>query len=166
MYQPVAASSAGDYEFIELHNIGTTALDLSGVRFTNGLDYTFPAGTTLAAGAYTVVAKSRTAFTSRYPSTAHRLARTGPVQRCPRQQRRNPRRHPAGAVVDVHIVKFPLRVDVVHARRRRRLFARRPPADTATAARDWSASHSTWRASTAVNGNPGAADAGGVPASR
>src|SRR5688572_7097298 len=51
MYQPAATSGSSDYEFVELQNIGTTPLDLSGVRFTNGLEYEFPVGTTLAAGA-------------------------------------------------------------------------------------------------------------------
>ena len=74
MYQPVAATSAGDYEYVELQNIGATTLDLGGVRFTNGIDYTFPSGTTLAGGAFIVVAKNRTAYLSRYPSTAALLA--------------------------------------------------------------------------------------------
>lgn len=74
MYKPVAASSAGDYEYVELKNIGSTTLDLSGVRFTQGIDYTFAAGATLAPGAYVVVCKSRTAFLSRYPNAAAALA--------------------------------------------------------------------------------------------
>ena len=39
-----------DAEFIELMNTSGVTIDLSGVRFTTGLDFTFPAGTTLAAG--------------------------------------------------------------------------------------------------------------------
>ena len=49
-------------------------LNLSGVRFTNGLDYTFPTGTTLAGGSYVVVVKNRPAFLSRYPTAAGALA--------------------------------------------------------------------------------------------
>ncbi len=74
MYQPAAASNAGDYEYIELQNIGSTPLDLSGVRFTNGLDYIFRPGTTLAGGAYIVVARDRSGFLSRYPGAASVLA--------------------------------------------------------------------------------------------
>ena len=49
MYQPDAPSGgSSDYEFIELQNIGSTTLDLSGVRFTNGLEYDFAAGTMYA----------------------------------------------------------------------------------------------------------------------
>lgn len=73
MFQP-AGSNPGDYEYVELLNIGTATLDLGGVRFTNGIDYTFPAGTTLAGGEYLVVTRSRSAFTSRYPAAASRLA--------------------------------------------------------------------------------------------
>ena len=53
-------------EFLELQNIGGSALDISGVRFTAGLTYTFSAGTTLAPGAFIVICKDRAAFTARY----------------------------------------------------------------------------------------------------
>jgi len=43
-------------EFVELYNYGTVAVDLSGWSFTEGVFYTFPAGTTLPAGGYVVVA--------------------------------------------------------------------------------------------------------------
>lgn len=53
-------------EFVELHNISGATLDLAGVRFAKGLTYTFPAGSTLAAGAYVVVCRDRTAFQAQY----------------------------------------------------------------------------------------------------
>ena len=34
-------------EFVELHNAGGKDVDLSGWRFSNGIQYTFPANTTL-----------------------------------------------------------------------------------------------------------------------
>ena len=71
IYKPNGGS---DYEFIELLNTGSTALDLSGVRFTNGVDYTFPAGTSLTAGAFTVVCRSRTALIGRFPNVTPVLA--------------------------------------------------------------------------------------------
>jgi hypothetical protein len=67
-------TGGGDYEFVELQNIGTTTLDLSGVRFTNGIDYTFPAGITLASGQFIVVCRDRTTFLSRHPGAASTLA--------------------------------------------------------------------------------------------
>ncbi len=42
-------------EFIEIHNPDAAAIDLSGWKFTNGVTYTFPTGTTLDAGNYLVV---------------------------------------------------------------------------------------------------------------
>lgn len=71
MYFPAGGSA---YEYIELQNTGGTSLDLSGVRFTNGLDYTFPTGTTLAPSAFIVVCRDRAAFLSRYPAAAGALA--------------------------------------------------------------------------------------------
>jgi hypothetical protein len=46
----------GGYEFIELHNSSSTVtLDLAGVKFTQGVDFTFATGTTLLPGAYLLV---------------------------------------------------------------------------------------------------------------
>lgn len=44
-------------EFIELHNRGSEAVDLSLWYFDNGVSYTFPAGTILPAGGYFVLAE-------------------------------------------------------------------------------------------------------------
>ena len=38
----------GGVEFIEIHNVGATTLTLTGVRFTKGIDFDFPDGTTIA----------------------------------------------------------------------------------------------------------------------
>ena len=53
-------------EFIELYNHGTEALDLSGFRFTQGVDFTFTAGTTIAPGGYLVVAQEPAVIRERY----------------------------------------------------------------------------------------------------
>ncbi len=46
----------GGYEYVELQNTsGNVTLDLAGVKFTQGIDFTFPSGATLAPGAYLVV---------------------------------------------------------------------------------------------------------------
>ncbi|RYD83090.1 MAG: hypothetical protein EOP84_08420, partial [Verrucomicrobiaceae bacterium] len=44
-------------EFIELYNPLPSSVDVSGWRFTGGVDYTFPAGTTISAGGYLVIAE-------------------------------------------------------------------------------------------------------------
>jgi hypothetical protein len=58
------------YEFVELHNGGSTELDLTGVRFVDGIDFTFPAGTRLAAGARAVLSPAPWDFAARYGGTA------------------------------------------------------------------------------------------------
>jgi hypothetical protein len=59
------ASSGSNYDFVELQNIGDVTLDLTGVRFTDGVEFTFP-DMTLAPGAYVVVVSNLAAFRSRY----------------------------------------------------------------------------------------------------
>ena len=55
-----------DLEFLELFNAGDTALDLTNVRFTKGIDFDFENGTTLAPGAFILVVKNRAAFEAEY----------------------------------------------------------------------------------------------------
>lgn len=57
-----------EFEFIELRNISALPIDLTAVRFTKGIDFDFPDGATLAAGASAVVVKNPVAFAMRYPS--------------------------------------------------------------------------------------------------
>lgn len=45
-------------EFVELHNAGTVAVDLSGWRLDEGVFYTFPAGTRLSPGGVLIVTQS------------------------------------------------------------------------------------------------------------
>jgi hypothetical protein len=65
MYNPIGGSA---YEFIELENYGGTPLNLAGVSF-DGINFTFPAGTTLASGARVVLASDDNppSFATRYP---------------------------------------------------------------------------------------------------
>jgi len=59
-------------EFIELKNIGTEAINLNLVSFTNGIDFAFPS-LELAAGQHVIVAQDRNAFRARY-GTAIKIA--------------------------------------------------------------------------------------------
>lgn len=70
MYHPVGGEQ---FEFIELINLGATALDLEGVQFTDGISFTF-GSTVLPAGARVVVASDPNAFSSRYGTNATTLA--------------------------------------------------------------------------------------------
>ncbi|MBN2316949.1 MAG: lamin tail domain-containing protein, partial [Sedimentisphaerales bacterium] len=67
MYHPQALTDAGEpnEEFIELTNIGTETINLNLVRFTNGIDFTFPS-LDLAPGEYIVVVQDREIFEARY----------------------------------------------------------------------------------------------------
>ena len=67
MYHPQASDGVGEpnEEFIELTNIGTDSINLNLVRFTNGVDFSFPS-LDLAPGEYVVVVQDRTAFEARY----------------------------------------------------------------------------------------------------
>ena len=77
MYHPLGPSPAelaagfNDeefFEFIELYNAGTIALDLSDLRFTKGVDFDFlgSAVTNLAPGEFALVVANRAAFELRY----------------------------------------------------------------------------------------------------
>jgi hypothetical protein len=74
MYHPAPAMPEDKRrEWIELHNPGTNAVDLSGWRFADGVDFTFPLNTLLQPGAYLVVAANRVAFQTEFPGVANVL---------------------------------------------------------------------------------------------
>lgn len=56
MYHPPDRRDGRDGEFLEIFNSQEVAADLSGYRLCGAVDFTFPAGTTLAAGGFLVVA--------------------------------------------------------------------------------------------------------------
>ncbi|HHY55830.1 MAG TPA: hypothetical protein GYA08_10375 [Chloroflexi bacterium] len=72
MYNPLDWGNVpGDeLEFIEIKNIGATSLDLSNVRLSNAVQFTFPVATKLAPGAFVVVAENSTHFRARYGLSA------------------------------------------------------------------------------------------------
>lgn len=72
MYSPPATPGdtfgSQQYEFVELTNVGSATLDLSGVHFSEGIafDFTDSAVTHLSAGARVILAKDIAAFAERY----------------------------------------------------------------------------------------------------
>lgn len=64
MYNPLSGDS--DDEFIEIHNDGEQPVDISGWRFTSGINFTFPAGTTINDGASLAVAKNASRLATNY----------------------------------------------------------------------------------------------------
>ncbi|MDB4302601.1 lamin tail domain-containing protein [bacterium] len=67
-YDPLDETS--DEEFIELHNPGTSPIDLSGWQLTDAVEFIIPGGTTLDAGGYLVIAQNPATITSVYGSSA------------------------------------------------------------------------------------------------
>ncbi|MCH8923715.1 MAG: chitobiase/beta-hexosaminidase C-terminal domain-containing protein, partial [Planctomycetes bacterium] len=65
-----------DFEFVELFNYGDETIDLTGVRFVNGVQFDFTESdvTSLGAGQYTVVVKDLAAFASRYDTAGINVA--------------------------------------------------------------------------------------------
>lgn len=55
-----------ELEFIELKNTGSTTLDLSGLAFTDGIEFTFPEGTMLAPNSFVVIASNMAEFNTFY----------------------------------------------------------------------------------------------------
>jgi len=54
------------FDYFELRNIGSASLDITGLQFTSGVDFTFPAGTVIAPGANLLVVQNVDAFVARY----------------------------------------------------------------------------------------------------
>jgi hypothetical protein len=69
MYNPPAFGGFDDdeFEFLELKNTGLLPLDLSGLTFTSGLNFTFTDGTVLGPGEFFLLARNDTVFTNKYP---------------------------------------------------------------------------------------------------
>jgi hypothetical protein len=67
MYHPADTGSPDDpnTEYIELTNIGTEAVNLNLVQFSDGIDFTF-SGIELAPGGYSLVVKDMLAFEAKY----------------------------------------------------------------------------------------------------
>ncbi|MCX8107599.1 MAG: lamin tail domain-containing protein, partial [Verrucomicrobiae bacterium] len=65
MFDPLSGDDRDEY--IELHNRGTNAIDLSGWRFVDGIEFVFPQGATLPAGGWLVVVPDVGRFRETHP---------------------------------------------------------------------------------------------------
>ncbi|YCM43183.1 lamin tail domain-containing protein [Verrucomicrobiaceae bacterium 227] len=70
MYHPAGLAEA---EFLEFENISAEEIDLAGVFMSEGIDFTFPFGTTLAAGERILVVRDLVAFETIY-GAGHAIA--------------------------------------------------------------------------------------------
>jgi hypothetical protein len=64
MYHPLSGDD--DEQYVELHNRTEQPVDLSGWRFTRGIDFTLPANTVLAPGGFLVVARNAARLRTNY----------------------------------------------------------------------------------------------------
>lgn len=64
MYNPITDDDNDEY--VELYNRGSNAVNISGWRFTEGIDFVFPTNTVIAASNYLVVAKNTARLMSNY----------------------------------------------------------------------------------------------------
>ncbi len=68
MYHPMSENT--NEEYLELRNVSSDMINLSGWRFSRGVDFTFP-NVSIPAGGYLVVAANLAAFTAKYPGVAN-----------------------------------------------------------------------------------------------
>jgi hypothetical protein len=86
MYHPTDASPAekalgfsnSDFEWLELRNVGTEDLDLTGVRFTKGIDFDFAEALVIPAGGYLILVRNQAAFELRYGESHPVVGEYGP----------------------------------------------------------------------------------------
>jgi hypothetical protein len=79
MYHPpnVGSTSGDEFEFLEMKNTGTNTLNLSGLTFTSGINFTFTNGTLLDPGRFFVIARNAAVFAAKYPGVPLRGIYTG-----------------------------------------------------------------------------------------
>ncbi len=65
MYNPISGLTDGEY--VELYNAGSEAVDLSGWRLAGGIRFDFPAGSSLLANGFLVVAKNAALLRQNHP---------------------------------------------------------------------------------------------------
>jgi hypothetical protein len=62
----VVATAASDFEYVEILNVHTQTVDLTGCSFSQGIDFHFPDGAFLDPGERALIVNSRAAFIARY----------------------------------------------------------------------------------------------------
>ena len=67
LVDPLPGGVTNNLEFIELYNTEPVARDIGNHRLSGEIDYTFPPGTSIAAGSFLVVAADPAALESAHP---------------------------------------------------------------------------------------------------
>jgi len=79
MYHPASTNLLE--QWVELYNPGTNAVDFTGWKFGNGIQFSFPSNTVVAPGGYLVVAADRNTFTNKFPGVTNYVAGwVGPIE--------------------------------------------------------------------------------------
>ncbi|MDB6174306.1 MAG: hypothetical protein JWL59_3617 [Chthoniobacteraceae bacterium] len=141
-----------DFEFIELRNLASDNLNIGGCAFIDGIDFTFPADTVLAAGERILLVRNIAAFQARY-GTAPRIAGAyGPADALSNNGELITLVDATGAPIQAfnfdHAAPWPTGADGGG-------YSLIPIAPQLSLDRS---SPSNWRASLALGGNPGAGD--------
>ncbi len=66
--ESAVSTDRDDYEFLEFLNIGSRNIDLTGARFNEGINFTFPENTVLAPGGRLLLLRNHLAYEARYGS--------------------------------------------------------------------------------------------------
>ncbi|HKQ38578.1 MAG TPA: lamin tail domain-containing protein, partial [Verrucomicrobiae bacterium] len=79
MYNPPGAGTidGDEFEFLELRNIGTNILDLTGLSFTAGINFSFTNGTKINPGGTFLLARNPAQLAARYPGVVVNGTYTG-----------------------------------------------------------------------------------------
>ena len=151
MYHPKDEVSEGDgdqFEFLEFKNTGPDTLDLAGLYFEDGIDYTFPPGTTLGSNEFFVLARYSSAFAFRYPGVTNDATYGGSLTKLANDGERLRLKDATGStVIDVTYAEtwYPATDGAGYSL---------VPVDT-----EWEPdAANSWRASTDLHGSPGADD--------
>ncbi len=74
MYNPSDFTPSGgvltpgsEFEFLEIKNVSAQPVPLFGMRFRDGIDFTFPAGAILAPNSHAIIARNAAQFALKYP---------------------------------------------------------------------------------------------------
>jgi hypothetical protein len=72
MYNPPNFNGVdgSEFEFVELHNTSDAVVNLFGLRLADGIDFNFPAGSSIPARGYAVVARNTAQFNAKYPGVS------------------------------------------------------------------------------------------------
>lgn len=151
MYHPPAmgVTNCDEFEFLELQNLGTSTLNLTGLSFSQGIAFVFTNGTLLPPGQFFVLVRNPAAFAARYPGVAVQGVFTGKLDNTGETITLS---HPAGTEVFSFawkdVAPWPVTADGFGFSLVPRTPGASPP----------SANGADWRASTNPGGSPGADD--------